>query len=66
MQQFIDAVGYGNGNISGGIDEFWLTGDLRISPREQVDFLVRLYRGALPFSPTTMAMVKEMMERTNT
>ncbi len=61
MQQFIDTVDYGNGDISGGIDEFWLTGDLRISPREQVDFLVRLYRGGLPFSPTTMAMVKEMM-----
>ncbi len=61
MQKFVDAVGYGNGNISGGIDEFWLTGDLRISPREQVEFLERLYRGALPFSPTTMAMVKEMM-----
>ena len=61
MQKFIDAVGYGNGNISGGIDKFWLTGDLRLSPREQVDFLVRLYRGTLPFSPTSMAMVKEMM-----
>ncbi len=61
MQQFIDAVGYGNGNLSGGIDAFCLTGDLRISPREQVDFLVRLYRGTLPFSPTTMAMVKDMM-----
>lgn len=61
MQQFIDAVGYGNGDISGGIDEFWLSGGLRISPREQVDFLARLYRGTLPFSPTTMSMVKEMM-----
>jgi len=61
MQQFIDTVGYGNGNISGGIDKFWLTGDLRISPAEQIDFLVRLYRGVLPFSPTTMAMVREMM-----
>jgi beta-lactamase class D len=61
MQKFIDAVGYGNRDISGGIDEFWLTGGLRISPREQVDFLVRLYRGNLPFSPATLAMVKDMM-----
>jgi beta-lactamase class D len=61
MQQFIDAVGYGNGDISGGIDQFWLAGGLRISPREQVDFLVRLYRDALPFSARTMAMVKEIM-----
>jgi len=66
MQQFIDAVGYGNRDISGGIDRFWLSGGLRISPREQVEFLTRLYRGELPFSEKTMAMVREMMvsERT--
>jgi beta-lactamase class D len=66
MQQFIDAVGYGNRDISGGIDQFWLTGGLRISPREQVDFLARLYRGDLPFSAAAQATVREMMasERT--
>jgi len=66
MQQFIDAVGYGNRDISGGIDQFWLTGGLRISPREQVDFLARLARGDLPFSAATQATVREMMvsERT--
>ena len=61
MQQFIDAVGYGNRDISGGIDRFWLSGGLRISLREQVEFLTRLYRGALPFSEETMGMVREMM-----
>ena len=61
MQHFIDAVRYGNRDISGGIDKFWLTGGLRISPREQVDFLVRLYRGDLPFSATAMKIVREMM-----
>jgi beta-lactamase class D len=67
MQKFIDAVGYGNRDLTGGIDEFWLTGGLRISPREQVDFLARLYRGDLPFSPEAMATVREMMvnERTD-
>jgi beta-lactamase class D len=61
MQEFIDAVGYGNGDISGGIDQFWLAGGLRISPREQIDFLVRLSQGTLPFSAKTMEMVKGMM-----
>lgn len=67
MQQFIDTVGYGNRDLSGGIDQFWLTGGLRISPREQVDFITRLYRGDLPFSQETMATVREMMvnERTD-
>ena len=61
MQHYIDAVGYGNGDISGGIEWFWLTGALRISPREQVEFLARLRRGDLPFAPATMATVREMM-----
>lgn len=61
MQGFIDAAGYGNRDISGGIDSFWLTGGLRLSPRQQVDFLVRLYRNELPFSEQSMTAVKEMM-----
>jgi beta-lactamase class D len=61
MQQFVDAVGYGNGDLSGEVDDFWLRGGLRISPREQVAFLVRLYREELPFSSRSMAMVKQMM-----
>jgi len=61
MQEFIDKVGYGNRDLSGGIDAFWLDGGLKISPREQVDFLARLVRGKLPFSSRSMAIVKEMM-----
>ncbi len=38
MQAHLDALGYGNRDISGGIDKFWLTGGLRISPHEQIDF----------------------------
>jgi len=61
MQRFVDAVGYGNRDISGGIDQFWLTGGLRVSLREQVEFLSRLHPGDLPFSAETMATVKAMM-----
>jgi len=61
MQAMIDAVGYGNQDISGGIDRFWLSGGLRISPREQVDFLVRLYHDDLPFATQTMSQVKAIM-----
>ncbi|MGB1015227.1 MAG: penicillin-binding transpeptidase domain-containing protein, partial [Nannocystaceae bacterium] len=45
MQQWVDRFAYGNRNIGGGIDEFWLAGELRISAREQVDFLARLSAG---------------------
>ena len=67
MQKYIDTVGYGNKNINGGIDFFWLRGDLRITPKQQVDLLERLYNNDLPFSQRTMDIVKDIMifEKTN-
>jgi beta-lactamase class D len=61
MQTWVDKVGYGNRDISGNIDSFWLDGGLRISPDEQVAFLVRLYNNDLPFSQKNMDLVKEMI-----
>ena len=61
MQHYIDLVGYGNQDISGQIDSFWLEGGLRISADEQVEFLKRLYNGELPFSPRSMKIVKEIL-----
>src|SRR5207248_976054 len=37
MQKFVDLLEYGNRDIGGGIDQFWLTGNLRIDPMQQVD-----------------------------
>jgi len=42
MQQYVDAAHYGNRDISGKIDTFWLEGGLRISAEEQVEVLKRL------------------------
>ena len=61
MQNYIDAVGYGNQDISGEIDPFWLNGALRISADEQVEFLKRLYQGDLPFSERSMEIVRDIM-----
>lgn len=60
MQRYVDAVGYGNRDLSGKIDSFWLDGALRISQEEQIDFLRRLYRGDLPFSERAMNIVKDI------
>lgn len=38
MQQYIQAVSYGNQDIAERIDSFWLNGKLRISPEEQRQF----------------------------
>lgn len=61
MQHYLDAVGYGNADMSGGDDPFWLRGNLRISPAEQIEFLIRLYRGDLPFSDRSMEIVKKII-----
>jgi beta-lactamase class D len=68
MQQYVDAAHYGNRDISGKIDTFWLEGGLRISAEEQVEFLKRLYKGELPFSQRSMNIVKEILvlEKTET
>jgi len=68
MQAFLDTVGYGNRTMGGSIDMFWLDGGLRITPRQQVEFLVRLFKNNLPFSPRTMALVRKIMvqEKTDT
>jgi beta-lactamase class D len=61
MQKYVDLFEYGNRNIGGGIDQFWLTGDLRIDPVQQVDFLDRLRRGVLPISKPSQDLVREIL-----
>ncbi len=52
MQKWVTQVGYGNRNIGSkeDVDKFWLRGELRITPQEQIQFLQRLYKNDLPFS----------------
>lgn len=61
MQYWADKADYGNKNISDQIDTFWLEGELRISARQQVEFLKKLYKNQLPFSKRNMDIVKEIM-----
>lgn len=60
MQAWIDKAGYGNRDIGGGIDRFWLDGKLRISASEQVEFLRRLAHGSLPFSARAQEAVRRI------
>lgn len=66
MQDWVSREGYGNRNIQGGIDKFWLKGELRISPNQQVEFLRRLFDGKVNFSKRTTEMVKQMMLQRDT
>jgi beta-lactamase class D len=66
MREWVDRLQYGNRDIRGGIDLFWLQGALRVSAREQVDFLRRLAEGSLPATQRSQRLVREslVVERT--
>jgi beta-lactamase class D len=61
MQHYVDALEYGNRGIGGGLDSFWLTGDLRIDPVQQVDFLDRLRRGVLQASQRAQDLTRDIL-----
>ncbi len=65
-QQIMPKVGYGNGDVSGGVTQFWLASSLTISPDEQVQFLRRLHEHKLPFSAKTMDTVLDIMTLSKT
>jgi beta-lactamase class D len=61
MQKLLSAIPYGNADISGGIDRFWLGGSIRVSPDEQVAFVERLRLSQLPFSGRSQRIVRDIL-----
>lgn len=63
MRDWLHRFGYGNEDVSGPIDRFWLEGGkLRISPRQQVEFVHRSLAGELPVKPEHVALVWRLLE----
>ena len=60
MKAWLERLGYGNRDIRGGQDLFWLNGAIRITALEQVAFLRRLVEGELPISERTLGILKEI------
>lgn len=61
MREWLDRLGYGNRDIGGGIDLFWLQGSLRISAYEQVEFLHALAEGRLPATQRAQRLVRNAL-----
>lgn len=61
MQQWLDRLEYGNRDISGGVQQFWLGSSLTISPNEQVEFLRRLRLGELDCSQRSQEIVRDVL-----
>ncbi len=61
LKKMMEREQYGNSDVSGGVDRFWLNGGLRISADEQIDFLTKLYRRTLHFPKRTQDVVFRIM-----
>jgi beta-lactamase class D len=61
MRMYLGRFGYGNQDMGGGVDSFWLEGDLRISPREQVVFLQQFHEGTLGVAARSTEILKDIM-----
>ena len=64
---YLKQIGYGNADPTpaaeapGNEEPYWVTGKLSISAVQQVAFLERLYRNALPFEVEHQRLVKDIM-----
>ncbi|WP_243298020.1 class D beta-lactamase [Bacillus litorisediminis] len=61
MQNYVNQFEYGNKDLSGGIDQFWLDSTLKISAQEQVQFIENLVEETLPIDEQHMKTVKRIM-----
>lgn len=61
MRKYVAAFDYGNEDVSGRVDDFWLNDTLKISAEEQVEFLKAFYTGRLPVSRRSVDIVKDIL-----
>lgn len=62
MKKLVTNLNYGNKDISGGLDSYWLCSSIQISIDEQIDFLKRFYSNKLAgFSNNNINAVKSIM-----
>ena len=62
MKEYIDDSDFGRMDVSKEtIDRFWLWGDSRITPWEQMNFLIHFYTNKLPFSIENVELVKKLI-----
>jgi beta-lactamase class D len=65
MKFWIDSIHYGNMNINGPVDSFWLNNTLKISPDEQLGLVKKLYFDQLPFDKRSQKIVRDVMLQEN-
>jgi beta-lactamase class D len=61
MREWLQRFDYGNADIRGGLEHFWLQGSLRVSAMQQVEFLRKLEEGRLPVSARSRRLVRDAL-----
>lgn len=61
MHRMLEAFHYAADTFDGDIREFWINGDLVVSPREQLTFLQRLFSGTLPIASQHVKTVSQAL-----
>jgi beta-lactamase class D len=62
MKEMVDDCDYGKMDVTKeNIDKFWLWGNSRITPWEQMNFLLHFYTNKLPFSQENIDLVKKLI-----
>jgi beta-lactamase class D len=61
LKKWIDSIHYGNKDMGGPVDSFWLNNHLKITSDEQLGFIKRLYFDQLPFFNRPQKLVRGMM-----
>ncbi len=62
MQNWVSKTGFGNMDINAeNLDLFWLVGNSRITPYEELNFQKRLVRDELPFHRENIDLLKKIM-----
>lgn len=58
---YLTKLKYGNMKTGNDLTSFWLSGDIKISPYEQIEFLKKVYTEKLPFTSEHLRLVKKIM-----
>lgn len=61
MQQEVQRIQFGNQQIGHQVDNFWLVGPLKVTPKQEVEFASALAQEQLAFDPRVQQQVKTML-----
>jgi len=63
MDRYVTLFAYGNQDVSGGATRAWVSSSLKISPKEQAAFVLKLTQGVLPVSEGAVIMTRKLLYR---